>query len=84
MSEEHIGFDIDIKPPAREQFVARLVVSPRPPDEKADLPAKLERHVGLEKAVQLARQLLEACGASDHLIAQVSELAPEGEKSLPA
>ena len=77
MSEEHIGFDIDIRPPAREQFVACLVVSPKPSDDKADLPAKLERHVGLDKAVQLARALLEACGASDHLLSQVQELAQD-------
>lgn len=79
MSEEHIGFDIDVRPPAREQFVACLVVSPRLTDEKAELPTKLERHVGLDKAVQLARQLLEACGASDHLLSQVEELAADAK-----
>ena len=76
MDEEHSGFNIDIKPPARDPYVACLVVTPKLANGHADSGAKVERHIGREKAVQIAYELLESCGASEHLLGQVRDLSP--------
>lgn len=78
------GFIIDIKRATREPFVACLVITPKSVDGSADLGAKVERNLGRGKAVQIAHELLAACGASDQLLAEVHALAPQLKGPLRA
>lgn len=77
MGADHSGFIIDIKRPTRESYVTCLVITPKYRKGSADVSAKVERNLGQAKAVQVAYELLAACGASASLLSQVHALAPE-------
>ena len=77
MSEDHAGFIMDIKRPTRDGYVACLVITPKRRDGVTDAGAKVERNLGRAKAVQLAAELLGACGASADLLDQVRALSPQ-------
>jgi hypothetical protein len=81
MSEDHSGFIYDIKRPTRDadRYVACLVITPKRRDGTTDVGAKVERNIGRAKAVQIASELLETCGAPAELLAQVRALAPTSE-----
>lgn len=86
MSEDHSGFIIDIKRPTRDadRYVACLVITPKRRDGVTDVGAKMERNLGLAKAVEVAAELLDKCGASAELVAQVRALAPDGSSDRTA
>jgi hypothetical protein len=84
VSEEHSGYIIDVKKPTREGYVACLVITPKHRDGSTDVSAKVERNLGREKCVQIAHELLAACGASESLLAQVHSLAPNLKPPITA
>jgi hypothetical protein len=84
MSEEHSSYIIDIKRPTREGYVACLVITPKHRDGYTDVRAKVERNLGRDNCVQIAHELLAACGASETLLAQVHALAPDLKNPITA
>jgi hypothetical protein len=61
--------------PTRGDKVVQLVITPRGPDgSHVDPSLRLERNVGRNNAVDLAAKLLQKCGASAELLAQVNAL----------
>ena len=84
MSEQHSSYIIDIKRPTREGYTACLVITPKHRDGDSDVSAKVERNLGRDKCVQIAYELLTACGASADLLAQVNSLTPEQKPPLTA
>jgi hypothetical protein len=84
MSEQHSSYIIDIKRPTRDGYAACLVITPKHREGYTDVSAKIERNMGRDKCVQVAYELLAACGASDDLLAQVNALAPELKHPITA
>ena len=84
MSPEHSSYIIDIKRPTREGYIACLVITPKHRDGYSDVSAKIERHLGRDKCVQIAHELLAACGAWEALLAQVHALAPDLKNPITA
>ena len=82
MSEEHSSYIIDSKRPSREGYVACLVITPKHRDGYSDVSAKVEGNLGRDKCVQIAHELLAACGASKTLLAQVHALAPDLKRPI--
>lgn len=84
MSEQHSSYIIDIKRPTRPEYVACLVITPKHRNGHTDLSAKIERNLGRDKCVQIAHELLAACGASGSLLAEVHALAPDLKDPITA
>ena len=84
MSEDHSGYIIDIKGPTKEGYIACLVITPKHRDGYTDANAKLERHLGHDKCIKIAYELLKRCEASESLLAQVHALAPNLEHPITA
>ncbi len=70
------SFIWQVKRPSQDRFVACLVITPRRRDGSGsvDTDAKLQRDLGRSSALDLAGQLLKACGASPDLLEQVRKL----------
>jgi len=60
------------------------VITPKHREGYADVSATMERHLGRDKCVQIAYELLKRCAATDHLLAQVHALAPDLEPPITA
>ena len=64
--KEGMNFLVHFKRPTSKKFVARMVITPRGKTPAA-ANGRLERDLGLHRAVDMAIELLKACKRSGHV-----------------